>query len=333
MGKAAIPFGSQTKLIGGNTIVAANGRYITLDSSNDCQNLSVTTSVGSSALTVAIKTDAGTDATSLDVINVAMRNATSATGTYLVRTITGALSMVVSSGSTLGHTSAIAAYIYVYLLDNSGTLEVALSSARYDDGAIVSTTAEGGAGAADSATAIYSTTARSNVPIRLVARLTSTQATAGTWATNMSQISLGNIFIPASKYQIKSLAGDFTGPTTNATEVTDLTFSNIVAGKVYKASLTTLVTSAGHLFLSWGDGSDVDTCRYWRANVSNVTVTHTMIFKAIQTGVKIYFSSDSGTGKLVRADSNAAPSGFSTPFLTTYLIIECLENYDIGASL
>ncbi len=333
MGKAAIPYGTQTKLIGGNTIVAANGRYITLDSFNDSQNISVTTSVGSSALTVAIKTDAGTDATSLDVINVAMRNATSATGTYLIRTITGALSMVVSSGSTLGHANAIAAYIYVYLLDNSGTLEVAVSSARYDTGSIVSTTAEGGAGAADSATAIYSTTARSNVPIRLIARMLSTQSTAGTWASNMSEISPGNIFMPANKYQLKMLSGDFTGPTTNATEVTDLTFTTLTAGKVYRASLTALVTSPGHLYFSWGTGSDVLTYIYWRANFSSVSTTQSVIFKAIQTGAKVYFSSDSGTGKLTRADSNSAPSGFNTPPFATYLSIEELNNYDIGATI
>lgn len=193
MGKAAIPFGSQTKLIGGNTIVAANGRYITLDSSNDVQNLALTASVAASALTLSLKTNAGTNATTLDVVNTAFRDSGSTTGTYNVRVTTGALSITVSSGSTLGQTSAVAGHLYVYLIDNAGTPELAISSTLYPNFAVVSTTAEGGAGAADSATVIYSATARTNVPIKVITRILQTQATAGTW-TSITQIALGNYF-------------------------------------------------------------------------------------------------------------------------------------------
>lgn len=162
------------------------------DSSLDLKNLGISTSVGSNALTVALKTKAGSDPSGGDAVSVGFRNATASTGTYNVRSVSSALSVTVSSGSTLGHMSNIATYIYVYLLDNSGTVELAVSSRLYDDGSIQSTTAEGGAGAADSFSLIYSTTARSNVPIRLVGRLLSTQSTAGTWASNMTEVSLNS---------------------------------------------------------------------------------------------------------------------------------------------
>lgn len=160
-------------------------------SSGEVTNLSLTAAVATSALTIAVKSRAGSsNPSATDPINVGMRSATSATGTYATRQITGALSLVVSSGSTLGHRSAIPAHIYVYLIDNAGTLELAVSSTKYDDGSIVTTVAEGGAGAADSSYSIYSTTQRTGVAIRYIGRFLSTQATAGTWAAVPSEIAL-----------------------------------------------------------------------------------------------------------------------------------------------
>lgn len=159
-----------------------------LNSSADIQNLTVTASVAANALTVAVKTKAGTDPSASDPVVIGTRSSTASSGSYNTRSLTSALSLVVSSGSTLGQRSAKAGYLYVYLIDNAGTLELAICGAPISDSAVVSTTAEGGAGAADSVRVMYSTTARSNVPARLIARLTQTQATAGTWATAPSAI-------------------------------------------------------------------------------------------------------------------------------------------------
>lgn len=160
------------------------------DSSAELTNLSLAASVGSSALTISLKTKAGTDPSSGDSVKIGFRSSTAATGTYSQRTATAATSVVVSSGSTLGHKDAKSHFIYVYALDNSGTVELAVSSAFFDEGTRKSTTAEGGAGASDSQTAIYSTTARTNVPIRCIGRMRSTQTTAGTWAAVPTEISL-----------------------------------------------------------------------------------------------------------------------------------------------
>lgn len=161
-----------------------------LDGPAQYLNGSITASVAASSLTIAVKDNAGSDPSAGSPVKIAFRSATAATGTFVVRSITGALSMVVSSGSTLGHGSGVDEYIYVYAIDNAGTVELAVSSTRVDEGTRHTTTAEGGAGAADSKTVLYSTTARTNVGVRLIGRLKSNQAAAGTWATAIAEISL-----------------------------------------------------------------------------------------------------------------------------------------------
>lgn len=141
----------------------------------------ITASVSSNALTVTI------NPTVLD-----FRSATLTSGDVNTRTISAPISVVVSSGSTLGTVNATLARLAVLAIDNAGTVEVAVMNiaggAKLDETGVISTTSEGGAGAADSALVAYSTTARSNVPYRLVGYIESTQATAGTWATAPSAI-------------------------------------------------------------------------------------------------------------------------------------------------
>lgn len=159
--------------------------------SYELSNLTITTSVATSALTIAVKTQAGSDPSAGDPVKVGMRSSTLTSGVYNQRSITGALSLVISSGSTLGQTSAKAARLYVYLIDNSGTLEIAVSQSAWHENQLVSTTSEGGAGAADSGSVMYSTTARSSVPFRMIGFIDNTQATAGTWASAGTKLEVG----------------------------------------------------------------------------------------------------------------------------------------------
>lgn len=186
-----------------------------LSSSDQLNNMSLTATVGSNALTIALKTAAGTNASSTDPIVVGFRSATPATGTYSQVAIAAAMSTVVSSGSTAGFTSGQIQYLYVYLLNNAGTVELAWSKFLFDEGSVVSTTAEGGAGAADSGIVMYSTTARTNVGFRLIARLKFSLTTAGTWDEVPDEISLA----PFKKIQgptvqrFTSGSGTYTTPT------------------------------------------------------------------------------------------------------------------------
>lgn len=176
----------------------ADGTWSTIGSASiptrsyELSNLGLSASVGSNALTIELKQSNGsTDpASGTGAVLIGFRNSTLTTGGYNQRSATGAVSVTISSGSTLGTANGVAAYIYIYAIDNSGTIELAVSRSIYDEGGVVTTVTEGGAGAADSSATIYSTTGRSNVPIRLIGRLLSTQATAGTWASAMTSVSI-----------------------------------------------------------------------------------------------------------------------------------------------
>lgn len=156
-----------------------------LDSADLLDNATIAASVGSNILTVALKTKAGTDPSPTDRVRVAFRSSTATNGGFVVREITSALSMTVSAGSKLGFYASQKGHIFVGLIDNAGTVEMCVSGAidGLDESLVVSTTAEGGAGAADTRKVLYSTTARSNVALRRIGQIEiTTSSTAGNWA-------------------------------------------------------------------------------------------------------------------------------------------------------
>lgn len=155
-------------------------------------NYSIAASVAGNALTVALKGLDGNDPSSTNPVDIVFRNGTATTGTPVVRQATAATSVVVSSGSTLGFTSATTEYSYVYALDNAGTIELAILGGAQvvDEHTLQTSTTEGGAGGADTRYTLYSTTGRSGVPCRLLARLKHSLTTAGTWDEVPDEIAL-----------------------------------------------------------------------------------------------------------------------------------------------
>ena len=148
--------------------------------SSSVQIQPISASVSANALTI-----------SASALTLDFRSTTLGSGT--VTTVSGTpANLVISSGSTLGTVSAQQSRIIVIALNNAGTIELAAvnisGGTNLDETTLISTTAEGGAGAADSATVVYSTTARTSLPFRVVGFIQSTQATAGTWATAPSTI-------------------------------------------------------------------------------------------------------------------------------------------------
>jgi hypothetical protein len=225
--------------------------------SADIFNLSLTVSVASSALTIAVKTKAGNNASSSDLISASFRESSETSCSFVNRTITAALSVVVSSGSTLGHSSALPFPIYVYLIDNAGTVELGVSSTFLDDGRLQTSTAEGGAGAADSLTGFYSTTARTSKAVRLIAKLISTQATAGTWAAvptvqqlqtntliaNPNEVGKITSFVPIKKSSTKEI--NDTAYAILDTDGYDLIYSSTTMTASRAVTLPTLADNIG----------------------------------------------------------------------------------------
>lgn len=157
---------------------------------NTYSNGQIVCSVDSNALTIALKGKDGNDPSSSNPVKIGFRSATSTDGSYIIRTITSALSMVVSSGSTLGTVSAVSSLLKVYAIDNAGTVVLGVINGGLSEEIVQSSTAEGGAGAADTAGVLYTTSAQTNKAVRCIANLLVTEVTAGTWATAPSNVAI-----------------------------------------------------------------------------------------------------------------------------------------------
>lgn len=164
-------------------------------------NGTIVASVAASALTVAIKTLAGADPSSGDPVHLFTRSATAANGDYTDTAISSALSLTISSGSTMGATNGVAFRLWLVAFLDSGTVRLGLVNLwdsagltlmSLDETGTASSTAEGGAGAADSAQVIYTGTAVTSKVYRILGYLewSSGLATAGTWASAPSKVQL-----------------------------------------------------------------------------------------------------------------------------------------------
>lgn len=129
-------------------------------------------SVASNALTIAVKTAAGTDPSSTSPVFVAFRSDTATNGAVTLVPITSATSITLASGSSLGCAANEYVRIHVGVLNNNGTPELFVWTASvlsgfvgtirsFSEHLLVTTTAEGG-GSATSARTFYSATARTS---------------------------------------------------------------------------------------------------------------------------------------------------------------------------
>lgn len=145
------------------------------------ENFGLGASVGSSALTLYVKQVGGSldPASASGAVKVGFRSATSNSGAGVLRSIETATSLTIPSTATLGFASGSNCYAYIYLLDNAGTPELAVSTVYYDEHEVVSSTA---IGTGSDSNGLYSTSARSNVAIRLVGRFKYTTAPNGTYS-------------------------------------------------------------------------------------------------------------------------------------------------------
>lgn len=253
LAKGTITAGSNITITNGAGAITLDA---VLDDPSELNNLGIAASVGSSAITVALKQkDGSTNPSSgSSSVKISFRNSTVTTGGYTERSVTGALSVVVSSGSTLGSASGSANWIYVYAIDNAGTVELAVAGSNFVDcGSVVTTTAEGGAGAADSKSTLYSTSARSNVSCRLIGRVKSTQATAGTWATSPSEVSVYPFEVNKSRSMIRMFtANAYGGSSSGETTVRNFTTVNTSIGTAI--TYTARTTTTGDKFTINEDG-------------------------------------------------------------------------------
>lgn len=164
----------------------------------------------SNAITFALKTKAGTDPSTTDIVYFVFRNVTASTGDYTVIQVTAALSLVVSSGSTLGTASTNVPFkLWLVAFNDAGTVRLgvintvlgaATPTNVYPLGQfpIATSTAEGGAGGADSAQVFYTGTAVTSKAYAILgyAAYETGVTTAGAWASTPTRLQLFGDGVP-----------------------------------------------------------------------------------------------------------------------------------------
>lgn len=136
-------------------------------------------SVASNALTISIPPSSND-----------FRSSSLSSGDVLTINSNSTISLTVPAGATLGTTNGTLNRLIVLEINNAGSVELAVVNAagglNLDETGLISTTAI--SASSNSASTIYSATARTNVPYRVAGYKESTQATAGQWATAPSLV-------------------------------------------------------------------------------------------------------------------------------------------------
>ena len=157
----------------GNVLTSTGSEWSSVPSGTR-QIQPIAASVASNALTLTL------NPTKLD-----FRSATLPSGDTTTLVVDPAITLVVPSGATLGTLASKSARLITLAINNAGTVELAVvnqaGSLNLDETALISTTAI--SVAADSDNVVYSTTAHTNVPFRVVGFVDIVEATPGTWAT------------------------------------------------------------------------------------------------------------------------------------------------------
>ena len=158
------------------------------------------------AVTFAIKTLLGVDPSPTDPVLVLFRDAALATGGYTMMSLTAATSLTVSSGSSLGTTNSVAFRLWLVGFNDAGTFRLGIVNAGLGTAftgplptdALLSSTAEGGAGNADAIATFYTGVAVASKPFAILAYADypAGLVAAGTWSASPTTLQLYHTGIP-----------------------------------------------------------------------------------------------------------------------------------------
>ena len=272
-------------------------------------NLGLSLSVAAGALTIALKGADGNDPSASNPVLIAFRSATLTTAQPLIRKVEGALSLVVSSGSTLGATSATPFRLWIVAFDDAGTIRLGVINAADATRiyplrrvGVGSSTAEGGAGAADAAGTIYTGTAVTAKAYRVLGCATweSGLTTAGTWDAAPTDASLcsRDTPMPGDVIQAMSITQAAGSGTTSASMV-----------DVTGATLSITPTSAAHRVRFSADANVTISAGGAGANSNYIgqLLRSATVIGSYNTGVV------SGAGTNIQSQGHASSKGLDAP--------------------
>jgi hypothetical protein len=188
------------------------------------------------AETIAIKTKAGADPSASDPVLLVFRSATVTDGGYEVLTLTAATSLTITSGSTLGASSGVAFRLWIVGFNDGGTFRLGVINCRTTASIyplapwnIASSTAEGGAGGADSAQVFYTGAAVTSKAYVVLGYSEFGLATAGTWNTAPSRTQLFGLGVPLPGQPTgnRVFGTNGGGSSTTSTSYVDVSQSNV----------------------------------------------------------------------------------------------------------
>ena len=110
-------------------------------------------------------------------------------GTTEIGRATSATTLTLDSGATLGMTNDIEATLYLYAINNGGTIELGvINGQQLDESVLHTSTALDGT--ADSASTLYSDTARTSLAVRLIGRMRITMNAVGTYDEDPTELAI-----------------------------------------------------------------------------------------------------------------------------------------------
>lgn len=183
-------------------------------------NLSLGRSISGGALTLSIKTAAGLNPSAASPVPIAFRNVDSSIGDYTIVPVVAANSLTISSGSTLGTFVAPTSFrIWIVAFNDGGTVRLGVINCLLDIQdfeiyklkglGIASSTAEGGAGAADLAWTFYTGVAVTSKPYTILGYVTyeGSLTVPGTWdiLPSVVQVFGPGVPLPGDVVQVSSV--------------------------------------------------------------------------------------------------------------------------------
>lgn len=233
-------------------------------------NLSIgTVSASAGALTIPLKGVDGNDWSASNIGYVTYRSSTVTSGAVSQLALVAASSFVISSGSTFGATNNVPFVLYLVSFNDAGTFRpgailcTTLSSTTLTQyplfaWGIASSTAEGGAGAADGAQTLYTGTAVTSKAYRVLAKLyyESGLAAVGTWVapTRVELFGPGSS-LPGQVLQAPEDIVTSSSTTTTAIPLDDTVPQNTEGAQFHTISITPS-SAANLLEPEWqGEGS------------------------------------------------------------------------------